>query len=346
MADPGLRIGFVLTATHGGIGRHVAGMIPRLQARGHQVRVWCPDDVAGGPLAGVDVCVRPLTRLLRIGSADVVHAHGYKAAAVAGPIARLTRTPMICTWHNDIPPAGVSRLIGAGLRRVAAATSTVVLGVSSDLVAAATALGAAAVLAPVPAPPPPTVDRDRDRTRSMLGFGPDDFMIISVARLAPQKNLDLLLDIAGRTPRAHYLICGDGPDRDRLQSRIDREQLPVRLLGHRRDVPELLAAADLSINTSRWEGSSLALQECLQLGVPLIATDVGGTADIVGDGAILFDPEAADVAAVQVTALIDDPQRRRRLATQGRRQAASWPTEEQTADRLADLYARHGGPIS
>lgn len=338
-----LRIALVLTGTTGGIGRHVAGLVPALRARGHRIRIWCPDDVAAGPLAGVPAPTAPLTRLSGIRRADLVHAHGYKASVLAAPFT-VGGPPLVTTWHNDLPTGSAARLAGRLLRRASARASDHVLGVSTDLVAAARRHGVPATLMPVPAPPRRTAVRDRAAVRAEAGIAAGTPLALCVARLAPQKNLDLLLDAAGRTGTGagapHYLVAGGGPDRDRLQQRIDAERLPVRLLGERSDVADLLAAADLAVSTSRWEGSSLAVQEILQAGLPLVLTDVGGNRDLVGEAAVLVPPGDADAVAEQVRRLAADPQARADLGRTAAQRAAGWPDAEQLADRLDELYRR------
>jgi glycosyltransferase involved in cell wall biosynthesis len=91
--------------------------------------------------------------------------------------------------------------------------------------------------------------------------------------------------------------------------------------------------------TSVWEARQLFAQEALQAGVPLVTTDVGGQADLVGDGALLVPPRDVDGVDAAVTALLDDPARRAELAGRGRRQAAGWPTEAQAVDQVRAVYA-------
>ena len=108
--DPeSLRIALVLTASTGGIGRHVASVAVRLQAAGHRVRVFCPDSTAqaqGFAERGLEV--RPLRSLRRAAGADVIHAHGYKAGGLALPVAKLVRAPLVVTWHNAVLGTGAS----------------------------------------------------------------------------------------------------------------------------------------------------------------------------------------------------------------------------------------------
>ncbi|MET0692366.1 MAG: glycosyltransferase, partial [Propionibacteriaceae bacterium] len=112
----------VLSASTGGIGRHVASLLPRLLERGHQIQVFCPDLTAQAqgfaevPGVGAAVEVLPLSRLPRARSADVVHAHGYKAGALAAA-ATLAGPPLVVTWHNAILGGGRSAALGRLLQR-------------------------------------------------------------------------------------------------------------------------------------------------------------------------------------------------------------------------------------
>ena len=162
-----------------------------------------------------------------------------------------------------------------------------------------------------------------------------------MARLAPQKGLDLLLDAVAASCSEDDLdlvtvVAGEGPLRDRLQARIDLERLPVRLLGHRDDVPDLLAAADVVVSSAVWEGQPVGIQEALHAGAAIVATDVGGTGAVVGDAAILVPRGRRGLAGA------GDPRRhrRRRSATtcaRGRSSAsAELPTEDDALEAALD----------
>jgi glycosyltransferase involved in cell wall biosynthesis len=111
-------------------------------------------------------------------------------------------------------------------------------------------------------------------------------LVLTVARLDAQKGIVHLLDAAAAVPHVSFAIAGDGPDRAALEQRAvalgvsDR----VRFLGHRQDVPSLLAAADLFVLPSLYEGLPLAVLEAMAAGVPVIATAIGGTDEVVRDG--------------------------------------------------------------
>ena len=236
--------------------------------------------------------VRDLGRL--VGGADVVHAHGLRAAAVAVLAVGRAPVPVVATLHNAAPSGALTGAVYAALERVVALRSALVLGVSADLVERMRRLGARRTgLAVVAAPPARTASRDRYAVRTDLGVAGRTALAVVVARLAPQKGLDLLLDAHRELRRRRRRRPRDGRRRRRarcatpLQTRIDAEHLPVRLLGHRADVPDLLAAADVVVSSAVWEGQPVGIQEALHAGAAVVATDVGGTAAVVGDAALL-----------------------------------------------------------
>ena len=134
------------------------------------------------------------------------------------------------------------------------------------------------------------------------------------------------------------MIAGEGPERPDLQAEIDAGGLPVRLLGYRADVADLLGAADVVVLTSRWEARALIAQEALRAGRPLVATAVGGVPDLVDDAAVLVPYGDPGALAAAVAGVLDDPAEAARLATDGPVRAATWPTEADTLDQLLAGY--------
>lgn len=338
-----MRIAEVLATSTGGIGRHVASLAPRLVALGHDVTVHAPAATAAAHDFGT-VPVRPTTALRGGARPDVVHAHGYKAAAAALPWARLRRVPLVVTWHNAVLGAGPQAVAGRLLQRLVARGADLTLGASSDLVEEARRCGARAVtLAPVAAPRLPPAAVPRAATRAALGLGERDVLVVTVGRLAPQKNLGMVLDVAAALadlPHTQFVIAGDGPLRTELVARARADGSRVRLLGRVDDVASLLAAADVALLTSTWEARALVAQEALLAGLPLVSTRVGGIEELVGDAALLVGPGDVPAAAQAVRSLLQDPARATALAAAGRRRAATWPDEDQVAADLAATYRR------
>jgi glycosyltransferase involved in cell wall biosynthesis len=291
-----------------------------------------------------------LRQLLR--GADVVHAHGLRVgglAVLARSAAWPRRPPLVVTVHNALLTGGSG---GRGVRAaytilewLVARRADVALGVSSDLERALARRGARDVRhAVVPAPSAPGPADDPGRVRAALDVG-DRLVVLCVARLAEQKGLPLLLDAVGllaASPdlagRVVVLVAGDGPLRSSLQGRIDAGQLPVRLLGWRDDVADLLSVADIVVSAAVWEGQPIAVQQALQAGCPLVATDVGGTADVTGDAALLVPGGDAAALAAALGRLLTDPAERLRLAAAARSRATALPTERDALEAALEVY--------
>ncbi|MFI6315888.1 glycosyltransferase [Nonomuraea sp. NPDC050556] len=347
-----VRVAFVLGTTSGGTGRHVLMLTEGLVRRGHQVVVIGPQSVedafgftkAGARFVAVAVSDRPhpvndlravlaVRRLTR--EADVVHAHGLRAGALAALAGRGPR--LVVTLHNALTAGGMVGAVYAALERIVARRADRVLVVSPDLGERMRALGARDVSAAVvPAPDLRPAVRTPAEVRAELGAG-DRPILLSLARLAQQKGLEVLLDVAAGLDAVLFVIAGDGPLRGELKGRIDAEGLPVVLLGNRGDVPDLLGAATAVVWPSRWEGQPLSLSETLKAGRPVIATAVGGIPELVGEAGVLV--PFGDVAAMRsaVQEIISDPERAESLARASARRGAELPTADDAV--VAALYA-------
>jgi glycosyltransferase involved in cell wall biosynthesis len=360
-----LRAVLVLATSTGGIGAHVRSLAAGLVGRGVAVTVCGPASTqehfdftgTGARFRPVEIGATPrpadraAVRELRAacGHAHVVHAHGLRAGLVAGNALgrhRVRRTPLVLTLHNAVLTGGAKGTLTRVMEGRAVRAADVVLGASADLVDRARALGAGdARLGPVSAPPLPPAARDRAAVRAEFEAG-DRPLLVAVGRLAPQKAYPVLLDavqrLEDREPTPLLLIAGDGPLRDELQARIDADRLPVRLLGHRTDIADLLGAADLVVLPSRWEARALVAQEALRTGVPLLATAVGGVPELVGDAATLVPYDDADALSEAITDLLADPARRAELAAAGPAQAATWPDERETIAQILSIYEELG----
>lgn len=353
----GLRIALVLATSSGGVGSHVRSLCRGLAGRGHRVAVVGPAATeerfdftgAGARFAELEVADRPrplgdAAALLRLRAllrgADVVHAHGVRAGALAAlsdPSA-----PLVATLHNAPPAGGGAWLFGV-LERVLAWRADLVLGVSGDLVERSRARGARRVgRALVPAPPAAPPGREPAQVRAALGVEPERPLLVTVARLAEQKGLPVLLDAARtwarRTPPPLVVVAGEGPLRGQLSARIAAEGLPVRLLGNRGDVADLLAAADVFVLASVWEGQPLVVQEALRAGAPVVATDVGGVADLVGDAAVLVPAGNAAALAEGVARVLDDGALAERMRLRSRAAAAVLPRPGAEVDQVIGYY--------
>lgn len=357
-----LRVLLVLGTSGGGVGRHVHDLAESLVAEGHLVTIAGPPSVqemldltaVGARFVPVPIADRPSVtgdprtiRTLRklVKEFDVVHAHGLRAGALAA-LARGKGPPppLVVTLHNALVGDGAIAAVHAGLERIVAHRADAVLAVSPDIEEGQRELGARRVgAAVVAAPPRRPARRTPDETRAELGLLPGEQLVVSVARLAEQKGLPLLLDAVqsvlamGRRPRV--VVAGDGPSKAVLQQRISERHLPVELLGWRDDVPELLAAADLAVSSAVWEGQPIWLQEALTAGCPVVATDVGGTGRVVGDAAVLVPGGDVPALARAMLSVLADPVLREGLRTRARERAARLPDQAAARDAVLAEYA-------
>ena len=193
--------------------------------------------------------------------------------------------------------------------------------------------------------------RDRPRVRLQAGTPPEAPVVIQVGSLSPEKRPDRLLSafatVLERIPDAHLWFLGDGPLRSALEAQCREESLSsVRFLGSHRDVGSFLAAADLLALVSDTEGLPAAVLEAGWLGLPVVATRVGGVPECVIDGETgrLVEPGDDDALGHALADLLTDPERRRMLGAAGRRLVEEESTFERVADRFIELYrtARRG----
>jgi glycosyltransferase involved in cell wall biosynthesis len=185
----------------------------------------------------------------------------------------------------------------------------------------------------------------------------DAFLWLAVGRLEPPKDYANLLDAAAHlqtTAKDNWVICvaGQGPLLAELRSRADSLGIAdrVRFLGVRKDIPDLMNAADGYVMSSAWEGMPMVLLEAAATGLPIVATDVGGNREVVLDGNTGFlvppkDPEALAETMLHVMALSRDE--RGRLGEAGRTHVESNYSLDQIVERWEALYhellARSGG---
>lgn len=306
---------------------------------------------------------------------------GALAVLAAKRLPAAKRPRVVVTLHNLPVGSAPTRLVGKALHLVVVKGADYVLTVSPDLLEKAKQLGLeAGEIAVVPAPARGCVDcagtasseTDFGTTASLdpasgpgAGSGPGIGSgsgvdtgsgcasssaasskaapcLLTIARLAPQKGLDLLLEAATLIKQRGidftWLVAGDGPLKAQLNQQIDDAALPVKLLGRREDIGALLAQADVVVQTSYWEGQPLTLREAMQAGRAIVATDVGGSAYTLAGCGQLVEPQAGPLADA-VVAVISDPKRRETLEAASRAAVAKIPGETQLREQLDRVLA-------
>ncbi len=285
---------------------------------------------------------------------DVVHLHSARAHALGVPAARLAGTRAVVASRRVVVMPGrdpwsrlkyrmpverwlcVSEAVRSVMRAAGVPERTLrVVPSGIDLEALRTAAAAS---------------RDRD-VRAECGIPPDAVLLATVASLTAEKNHPMLLRVAGRMrethPNVHQLWLGDGPLRAGLERERERLGLTrtVHLLGRRDDVAAWVAPAAALLVASRHEGFCGAAVEAQALGVPVIATDVGGLPEVVLDGVtgMLVGDDDDAAMATSIIRLIADPAARAGLATRASVHAEQF-SFERMAERTLSAY-REAAPV-
>jgi len=202
------------------------------------------------------------------------------------------------------------------------------------------------VVIPNGVPPAEPSSVARDELLAELGLPAGAHLVGVVGRLWIQKQIkdaiwaaDLLKVIRDDV---HVLIIGDGPHRARLEKFRDQVEIrdQVHFLGHRDDVPRLLPHFDVLLSSSAYEGQSNAIMEAMAAGVPVVATDIPGTRDLVTSGETGYLVPVGDRASMAkyMQRLIDDRETARRFADAARRRVQEQFSVENMVDRHAALY--------
>ena len=195
----------------------------------------------------------------------------------------------------------------------------------------------------------------RRQARRRLGVASEETLVLSVSRLVPRKGMDRLIEavaqLAPGRPDLRLLIAGAGRDAGRLEALVRRTGAPARLLGRVTEdaLADLYGASDLfaMLCRKRWfgleqEGFGIVFLEAAAAGVAQIAGDSGGAAEAVEHGAgglVVEQPDDVEAVAEALAALLDDPERRRRLGAEARRRSEEHFSYDHLARRLRHVLS-------
>ena len=356
----------VLPPSAGGIARHVALVTEGLDGRdGLEIDIAGPPDlpvampkpvkevnIPSGPLGGHRAARRRLRGLVDEGGYDVVHAHGLRAGIDAALACRPTGAPVFLTVHNlvlaDISGAAKAFVLERA-EPLAVRLTTHTFAASQQIaehlraVAPRHAHKVETLHAPVGEAPP--VSRSKADVRRELGLAEDDRLVVTAARLAPQKALHVMLAAVARLPgTVHLAVVGSGPLEDELKGRARSLGLGERVtwLGFRDDVGDFIAAADVLCLSSVWEAVALAAQEAVLLGTPVVSTDVGGMRELITDGhSGRLVPKGDDAAlAGALRDVLESEAVRERFAVNALHDLQERFSRERMLARLSEAYRR------
>jgi len=182
----------------------------------------------------------------------------------------------------------------------------------------------------------------RGRLREGLAQGSDRPIVLTLARLAPQKGVEYLVEAAARVPDVLFVVAGDGPDREALERKAESCGVKERVLflGHRQDVPELLESCDLFVLPSLYEGLPVSVLEAMASGRPVIATRIGGTDEAVEDdvNGLLVPPADPIALASAIRRLLADRSLAQRLSARARDRVRREFSSETVAAHTAAIY--------
>lgn len=273
--------------------------------------------------------VAQITRVVRDEHIDLIHAHDYKTNVLALLARSLTGVKLVSTAHGYVTRSPKLDLYYT-LDKIALRGFDHVMVVSPDLLEEMLGWG----LSPAQVTYLPNgVDTEQFRRRPgvgglrpELGLRPNQPLVGGVGRLSPEKDFDSFLKIARRVrqhlPDAHFVIVGEGPERDRLRDAALRAGLNggLTLLGQRSDIIEVYQSLDLFLLTSLREGLPNVVLEAMSMEVPVLATRVAGVGELIEDGVsgYLFQPRDVTGMSRMTADLLQDSEQRAAVARKAR----------------------------
>ena len=291
----------------------------------------------------------PMFQALRRERTDVLHAHSFGQNAWASVIGRLTRVPAVIAHEHNWAFAGRALRPVIDRELIARCANSMIV-VSQEarhrMIEVERIAPERLVLLPngIRALPP----GDGGAVRTEFGIGRDDPVIGTVCILREEKALDVLVRatalLVRDLPRLRVLIVGEGGERARVEALVRQLGLEehVLLTGARTDVPDLLAAMDVAVLSSDYEGIPLSLLEFMDAGKPIVATHVGGVPEVIENRVhgVLVPPRDEAALAAAVGRLLRDPDAARDMGARARERCRREFSLDRTVERLQELYER------
>jgi len=161
----------------------------------------------------------------------------------------------------------------------------------------------------------------KSSVRAEFGIDLSDCLVVNISCFKPQKScldyIRLVKETVKQNSRVKFLLVGDGAMRPQIEQAVRSGGLAdvVRLTGWRRDIPDILAASDILVLTSLWEGLPIVVLEAMAAGLPIVATDTGGVNEVVSNGKTGFLAAPQDVVELtrKLVFLVSNPQERKAM---------------------------------
>ena len=300
-----------------------------------------------------------LTSFFRKGSFDVVHAHPERIACLA---AKLARTPaVLMTYHLIGPESAGAKKPGAFLslaERARAAFVDFTIAVSkadADFLVRGFGRDSDNVryiangIGPAPARSGNEERARYDRRAALareLGFDPSTKLVVTAARLSPQKGVRYLVTAMKKVlegvPGAVLIVAGEGELERELKALAARSGVAgnVVFAGYREDVLELVWAADLFVLPSLWEGMPYAVLEAMTLARPVVTTPVSSEVVLDGETGLVVPPEDDAALAAAITKLLSEPETAARMGRAGRERVLTSFSADRMAAETLEVYER------
>jgi len=291
-----------------------------------------------------------LRRLVRERQIDIIHSHEYKSNFFALLLAKFAGRIPLATLHGWTGHSRRERFYYAVDKRLLK-SFPLLIAVSDQIRRAIIDAGVREdrVRTILNGIDPHIFHRDPAKelaVRAALGISEHEKVIGAVGRLEPQKRFDILLQafssIRRTRPELRLLIIGEGTERDSLQNTIDRLNLGncCKLLGHRTDIVDLHHGFDLFVQSSDYEGTANAVLEAMALDTPVVATRVGGTAELIQDGihGLLTPPGDAVALAGAMKLALDAPTASGQRSAAARRRVELELSFDQRLKALEAIY--------
>lgn len=291
-------------------------------------------------------CVGEVTALLREQQTDILITHGYKSNIIGRLAARRAGVPIVSVsrgWTGENLKVRLYDAIDKFHLRFMDRVVCVSSGQADRVYRTDIAPGRVRVIRNA-ARLDAFANRDFEFGHVLRtlagGSGP---IILAAGRLSPEKGFHVLVEAAGKVSKARFVLFGDGAERSRLESRV-RElgiQERFRMPGFREDLDALIPWADLVVLPSLTEGLPNVALEASAASVPVVATAVGGTPEVIDDSATGYLVPAGDseLLADRIVNLLEHPERAKKFGEAGRQRMVEQFSFEAQARAYQELFA-------